>query len=225
MTKKMEAQIVKDQKEIAIIVAHPDDETLWCGGTILQHPECNWLVACLCRKNDIDRAPKFKKALTAYMAKGIMGNLDDGPEQIPLDINEVKHEILALLPKQNFDLIITHSPYGEYTKHLRHEETGKAVIELWHDQKISSKELWLFAYEDGNKKYYPRAIERAGIRQRLPRNIWEEKYRIITEIYGFEKTGFEAKTTPVIEAFWQFKNPKVASKWLEQKDSLQSEFN
>jgi LmbE family N-acetylglucosaminyl deacetylase len=25
-------------KNVAIIVAHPDDETLWAGGTILNHP-------------------------------------------------------------------------------------------------------------------------------------------------------------------------------------------
>ncbi len=28
-------QIITNQKDIAVIVAHPDDETLWCGGTML----------------------------------------------------------------------------------------------------------------------------------------------------------------------------------------------
>ena len=39
-----------------MIVAHPDDETLWAGGTILKHPEWHWetwsaamyLYAALC---------------------------------------------------------------------------------------------------------------------------------------------------------------------------------
>lgn len=213
------SQIIKDTKEIAVIVAHPDDETLWCGGTILQHPNCQWFVACLCRKNDPDRAPKFKKTLKVFKAIGSMGDLDDGPEQKPLDKKEVQSAILALLPKQKFDLIITHSPLGEYTKHLRHEEVGSAVIGLWETKRIVSKELWVFAYEDGNKKYYPQAIKSASSLQKLPKNIWEEKYRIITEVYGFERTGFEAKTTPKVEAFWNFKNPKEARTWLKQQTS------
>ena len=37
------------QRSILVFVAHPDDQTLWCGGTILMHPEDAWLVACLSR--------------------------------------------------------------------------------------------------------------------------------------------------------------------------------
>ena len=142
-------------KSVALIVAHPDDETLWAGGTILNHPSWNWFVVCLCRGNDKDRAPRFYKALKIFKSKGIIGDLDDGPEQRSLDENEIEHAILGLLPPWHFDLIITHSPTGEYTSHKRHEETGKAVIKLWHSARLSASELWTFAYEDGNKEYYP----------------------------------------------------------------------
>lgn len=206
-------------KNIAVIVAHPDDETLWCGGTILLHPESNWFVACLCRKNDSDRAPKFNTVLKNLDAKGIMGDLDDGAQQRRLDQKAVKRAIANLLPQESFDLIITHSPFGEYTRHLRHEEIGKAVISLWKDKIINTNELWAFAYEDGNKQYYPQPIDAANIHQTLPKNIWEEKYRIITEIYGFDKAGFEAKTTPKNEAFWQFETPNNALKWFDHEKS------
>lgn len=209
------SQIIKGSKDIAVIVAHPDDETLWCGGTILQHPDCRWFISCLCRKNDIDRSSKFTKVLHIYKATGTMGDLDDGPDQKALDKKEVQNAILVQLPKQNFDLIITHSPQGEYTRHLRHEEVGKAVIELWNDGKITTKELWFFAYEDGEKKYYPKAMKSASMYQNLPKAIWKEKHRIITEVYGFDATGFEAKTTPTAEAFWKFKSPIEAKKWLK----------
>lgn len=210
-------------KNIAIIVAHPNDETLWCGGTILLHPDSNWFVVCLCRKNDFDRAPKFRKVLRLLNAEGVMGDLDDSPEQIPLDKNTVEDAILNILPRQNFDLIITHSPLGEYTKHLRHEEIGRAVITLWKDKKINTKALWFFAYEDGSKKYYPKAITNASVLQQLPKNIWEEKYRIIVEVYGLDKTGFEAKTTPRNEAFWKFINPNDAQFWLAWEDIIRKQ--
>ena len=69
-----------------------------------------------------------------------MGDLDDGPEQKPLDEKEVESTILELLPPKHFDLIITHNPTGEYTRHIRHEEVSKAVIKLWHSGKISTND-------------------------------------------------------------------------------------
>lgn len=197
-------------RSVAVIVAHPDDETLWAGGTILNNPQWNCFVISLCRKDDKDRASKFRKVLKILNAQGIMGNLDDGPEQKPLKNAEVEQTILDLLPKKHFDLIITHSPKGEYTKHLRHEEVSRAVIVLWNNGKIAANELWTFAYEDGNKKYFPRAIENASVLETLRNQIWIKKYSLITETYGFDKNSWEARTTPKTEAFWIFKNTKDA---------------
>lgn len=214
--------LVKGKKNAAVIIAHPDDETLWCGGTMLLHPDYNWFVACLCRRNDTDRAPKFKEALKFLKSEGRMGDLDDSPEQSPLNENMVQEAILKLLPKQHFDLILTHSPYGEYTRHLRHEEIGSAVIALWNDKKLTTKKLLVFAYEDGGNTYYPKAIVSAGIYHKLPKIIWEEKYRLITQVYGFNPLGFEAKSTPKTEAFWKFKNPKEALKWVDSEHLIRS---
>ena len=204
----------RKSKAVAIIVAHPDDETLWAGGTILSHPSWKWFIACLCRGSDNDRAPKFLKTLQVLGSDGIIGDLDDGPEQKPLDKNEIEHTILQLLPSRHFNLIISHNPGGEYTRHIRHEETSKAVIKLWKAGRISANELWTFAYEDGNKKYYPRPIKTGTVCQELTKQIWKKKYGIITGIYGFEKNSFEAETTPRTETFWQFTNPLDAKKWL-----------
>lgn len=202
-------------KNVAVIVAHPDDETLWCGGLILMHPEQNWHIISLCRRSDPDRAPKFFKVLDLLNTTGGLGDLDDGPEQKSLEDKVIKKTILKLLPSQIFDLIITHDPSGEYTRHKRHEETGKAVIRLWDENELKTTELWTFAYEDGEKRYYPKAIEAASILQPLPEKIWLKKYSLITGIYGFEKGGFEVETTPRIEAFWRFTRPEAAVKWLE----------
>jgi len=204
----------KIPKSVAVIVAHPDDEILWAGGTILSHPSWKFFIVCLCRKSDTERATKFYKALKILKSEGIMGDLDDGPDQKPLDEKEVEGTILELLPPTHFDLIISHNPSGEYTRHIRHEDVSKAVIKLWHAGKISTNELWTFAYEDGGKEFYPKPVENATIYNILTKRIWQRKYSIITETYGFENNSWEAQTTPRAESFWQFSNPNDANKWL-----------
>jgi len=203
-------------KNIVVIVAHPDDEVLWCGGTILMNPKCNWFIACLCREFDTDRAPKFRRSLKELNAQGEIGNLDDGVRQRRLDRKAVEKAILALLPSTEFDLIITHSPFGEYTKHLRHEEIGKAVISLWKSKRLKTKLLWPFAYEDGNKNYYPKPFENAPIQEKIPKEIWEKKYRLITELYGYAPTSFEAHSTQKLESFWQFNTANEAIEWMDR---------
>lgn len=212
--------IPKSKKTIATIVAHPDDETLWAGGTILQHPSRKIFIACLCRKNDKERALRFYKALKFFKVEGIMGDLDDEPDQLPLDEIVVEQAILKLLPNKQYDLVITHDPSGEYTRHLRHEEISKAVITLWRANKINATELWTFAYEDGDKKYYPMPIKTATIQQKLSDSVWRKKYNIIHKIYEFGKDTWEAKTTPKSEAFWQFKNPHDANLWLTKQEQF-----
>jgi len=185
----------------AVIVAHPDDETLWAGGLMLLHPSTRWTVITLCRASDPDRAPKFKRAMEQLGARGIMGDLDDSPEQTPLPEKEVKKTITSLLPLDKFDLVITHSRWGEYTRHLRHEETARAVLSLFNTKDLPGKQVWMFAYEDGGGKYLPKPMRDADVQVWLPEKIWQDKYKIITDIYGFGADSFEAKCCPKQEAF------------------------
>jgi LmbE family N-acetylglucosaminyl deacetylase len=194
--------MIKRNSKCLIIVAHPDDEALWAGGIMLLNPKVDWTVITICRKSDTDRAPKFFKALRKFNAVGFMGDLDDGPEQTPLSIKDVQKTIIKLLPYYKFELVITHNPSGEYTRHLRHEETANSVLDLCHRSKIRANHLWTFAYEDGNGKYLPKAVDKADLLIELNDKIWQKKYNIITKIYGFGKNSFETKTTPRKEAFW-----------------------
>ena len=203
-------------KTVAVIVAHPDDETLWAGGTILSHPSWKWHIVTLCRASDADRAPRFTQAVQVLGARGAMGDLDDGPDQVALPDSAVQNAIMALLQPLHYDLVISHSPAGEYTRHLRHEEVSRAVISLWSERRLMTRELWVFAYEDGGRRYYPKPMEGASIFNLLPQRAWEMKYRIITDTYGFPPDGFEARTTPRAEAFWRFTASSDAKAWMEQ---------
>lgn len=199
---------------VAVIVAHPDDETIWVGGTLLINPQWHVYITSLCRGNDKDRAPKFYRILHEMGAQGNMGNLDDSPELLPMEMTDIMAYIVDLLPAITFDLIITHHPKGEYTRHLRHEEISQAVIRLWKEGKINTGELWCFAYEDGNREYYPRPILTADIVHPLEKEVWLNKYRLVTEVYGFESESWEAHTTPQTETFWRYTKPDDASQLL-----------
>ncbi|MDF9796315.1 LmbE family N-acetylglucosaminyl deacetylase [Catalinimonas alkaloidigena] len=202
--------MIKKNKLVAIIVAHPDDETLWAGGTILAHPSWDCFIISLCRAHDTERAPRFFQALKLLGSRGKMSDLDDSPVLEPIDESEVQEMILQFLPVQNFDIIISHNPAGEYTRHIRHEEIGEAVIKLWLAGKISAHELWAFAYEDGSKEYLPKPIKTANIYYKLSEKTWLKKHRIITETYGFKENSFEAETTPRAESFWKMTNSSEA---------------
>ena len=187
-----------------LIVAHPKDEILWAGGLMLLHPQTRWTVMALTHKSDIDRSNKFNRVTEYLGVKGIMGDLDDSPEQKPLSERELRKAILSLLPMDKFDLILTHSRWGEYTRNIRNEEVSKAVMAMHTTGELPSKLIWMFAYEDGGGKYPPKASRDADIQIWLPDAIWQEKYGILTETYGCAADSFEVKSCPKQEGFWQF---------------------
>jgi len=76
---------------------------------------------------------------------------------------------------------------------------------LCESKRLFTNEIWRFAYEDGGGKYSPRLVKDADIRIKIPEDVWQEKYKIITEIYGFGPDSFEAKAVVREEAFWCFK--------------------
>jgi len=203
-------------KSVAIIVAHPNDETLWAGGTILSHPSWRWFIICLCRESNNDRAQRFHKALEELKAEGIMGDLDDGPEQNPLDEKMLENEIMQLLPPAHFDIIITHNPMGKNAKNVRHNELSKATIKLWGSGRITANELWTFAYENDSAENYPKPIENASIYKTLTNRIWLRKQSILKETYSLQKKNPEALNALNAEAFWRFTDPEEAKRWIKK---------
>ena len=217
MPERLKAPRLAKPKHAAIVVAHPDDEILWAGGAILSRSDSNWFVATLCRANDPDRAPKFSRVLDDIGATGTMADLDDEPDQRPLDDGDVQETILSLIAGRAFDLVLTHGPKGEYTRHRRHEETCRAVVALWAGGRLSANALWMFAYEDGGKAYPPRPCDDAHRREDLAEPVWGTKHRLITEVYGFGPDSWEATIAPRTEAFWCFDSAVAAQEWVDQR--------
>ena len=210
---------MRTRESVAVLVAHPDDETLWAGGVLMAEADWSPFVACACRASDADRAPKFQRVLAQLQAEGAMADLDDGPDQTPLADEQVEGALLQCLPRRQFDRILTHSPLGEYTRHLRHEEVARAVLRLWLRGSLSAPQLWLFAYGDDGGRQLPQANATADIVYELSNEVWQRKHRLITQEYGFAEASWEARVTPRIEAFTRITTAEHARAWLEQPRS------
>lgn len=92
------------------VLAHPDDESLWCAG-LLSASELDWtVICCSIPPQDPTRAYKF------FAACEMLGVL---PRLLPYRETEVLD--LALLDLSPFDLILTHGAAGEYG-HRHHKQ-------------------------------------------------------------------------------------------------------
>jgi hypothetical protein len=148
-----------------------------------------------------------------------MADLDDAPDQTPLPHHTVEAAVMALLTgPPRADVLFTHGPRGEYTRHRRHEECHHAVAQLWREGRIRAEQVWCFAYEDGGGAHLPRACRDADHRLFLPEAIWLEKRRIVTDIYGFADDAWEARAVPREEGFRRLDAPPVSSQPAEPEE-------
>ena len=190
---------------VLVIVAHPDDETIWAGGAMVRHANWEWTALSLCRSDDADRAPRFAAATRALGAAGLISDLDDSPALSVLSarLDEIKSRILHLLPSRDYDFILTHGERGEYTRHERHEQVHTAVSDMVARRELAGR-LAFFAYGDGGGAHAPRPAPDADLLLRLTAEEFEAKRRIVSEIYGFGVGSFEYSACGGVEAFKSF---------------------
>jgi len=184
------------------IVAHPDDETIWMGGTMLGLKDIKWTIFSLCRKEDPDRAPKFKKACRQYRALGIISDLEDeGIMSIKQSLPEIEKRILKELKKKNFTYIFTHGYNGEYG-HKRHIGVHRVVKGLVKIKKIKCNKLFFFAYKLNSQKRIENPLKH-NFAFNLDNNLLRRKKNIIKEIYGFSQKSFENVSCLGKETFYE----------------------
>jgi LmbE family N-acetylglucosaminyl deacetylase len=186
-----------------ILVAHPDDETIWSGGLILQHPDWDWTVMSLCRADDPDRAPRFKKVCRIYGAKAIITNLDDSSTLQPIDPRtDIGRRIVESIGDTSWELCVTHGRNGEYG-HLRHREIHAEVLRLVTEDRLRCRKLWTFAYDCDSEASRCFAAPWGEKRIELTTEQLAEKKRIIYEEYGYGNDSFEVKACISPESFHQ----------------------
>lgn len=103
-----------------MIVAHPDDESLW-GGAHLKTGD--YFVVCLTNGHNKIRSKDFYKVLDFTNNKGIILNYPDSQDGIREDWDYVTDGLLkdleTLLKYKNWDKIVTYGPDG-VTGHVQH---------------------------------------------------------------------------------------------------------
>lgn len=121
---------VSTNKASLMIVAHPDDETIW-GGNHLK--KGNFYVVCLTNGNNEERKREFYNTLKKANVKGIILEFSDKTngkrDDWKSSETQIKDEIRKIIDQKNWKTIVTHNPLGEYG-HSHHKKTSGIVTEI-----------------------------------------------------------------------------------------------
>lgn len=138
--------------ERVVIVAHPDDETLWCGKTIAEHPGTS--VLCLTNRRDRPRRRAFYSALKELGAVGVILDIPDRRSEPASDADERRlHSTVSyILEPLRSMTIFTHGPEGEYG-HPLHRRVSEIVSSI--AGQASGIEVWFFDFQPATNPLPP----------------------------------------------------------------------
>lgn len=143
---KLDKDKLKNIEDV-MIIAHPDDETLWAGDLITKK---KFLIICLTNGDNPQRKKEFEQAMQMSDNYGVMLRYPDNPNHKKSDWSKVKDQVRGdmryLLSYKNWKSIVTHNPDGEYG-HIQHKFTSMIVTNICSEKDLTDK-LYYFG------KYY-----------------------------------------------------------------------
>lgn len=127
--------MLQNSRHNAVVVAHPDDETLWAGVLISSNKGAFDVICCTVPRRDPDRAIRF-----AYAVKELGGYPVLVPFVEPNPDRDIQH--LDAVDLSPYDLIVTHNSKGEYG-HLHHRNVHDYVRDS------RARRIFTFGYGGG----------------------------------------------------------------------------
>lgn len=167
-----------------MIVAHPDDETIW-GANHLQNG--NYLVICITNGDNEIRSKEFYEVMEQTGSQGIMLKYPDKTEGKRDDWasskNAITKDIQYIMNQNHWEKIVTHNPDGEYG-HQHHIMTNHIVTRLAKKEGYADELYYFGKYI--KKKQIPNYIEKEELSNLLSEKDIKEKKQL-TEIYASQK--------------------------------------
>lgn len=129
-----------------MIVAHPDDESLW-GGDILVHASTTHsaLVVCMTNGSNRIRCRRFKRAVALFGAEALILDFADRGDEpwTHAEEEEMRAVIRPIINDSTVDQVVTHSPSGEYG-HFAHRSVSRIVT----DEISEQSRLYYFSFDE-----------------------------------------------------------------------------
>ncbi|MCD7949948.1 MAG: Ig-like domain-containing protein [Erysipelotrichaceae bacterium] len=164
-----------DESTKLMIVAHPDDETLWGGGHLT---EGNWFVVCITNGDNQTRNNEFYKAIEALGANGIIMCYPDKVNGERSNWTSDKEDITAdldfVIRYKEWDQITTHNKDDEYG-HIHHKMTN-AIVTSISRQAGKLDKLYYFG------KYYSKNNIPSSLKENINTDAIKKK-EIVYDIY------------------------------------------
>ena len=173
---KFAKKIDLDKAENLMIVAHPDDETIWGGDHLLEE---DYLVVCItCGTNKI-RDREIREVLKISDDQLIKLGYPDNPGGVINDWSDYKEEITKdleeIIKMHSYDKIVTHNPQGEYG-HIQHIMTNQMVTAVVKNNRLTDR-LYYFA------KYYTKQDMDFSTAAKFPIKNYNKKVNEMIKVY------------------------------------------
>ena len=158
--------------ESLMIVAHPDDETLWGSEELLKN---KYLVVCITcgtnkkREKEIEAALKISKDRLIVLDKPdkVRGKRSDWKHYK----KQIEYELKYVIKKKKWNTIVTHNPEGEYG-HIHHKITSNIVTKVYNKEKIGKLKYF-------GKYYSKKRINENKFAREIPEDIYDMKIEMI----------------------------------------------